>query len=249
MKTIILAAGVGDRLGGTYGEKPKCLLEFGGTSLLQRHLIILNHYNLSDVIVVTGYQAAMIDDRIRSSGYADQVRTVHNARYTSGSLISMLTGLRCLENDDDLLLMDADVLYDQRMVRRLIDSSHDNCFLLDRGFEPGDEPVKLCVLDGRLVEFRKKIDDNLQFDLQGESVGFFRFNGETVTQLVASAEKYLSEGMDQQPYEECIRDILLENPHRFGYEDVTGLPWIEIDFPDDVVRAEQEILPLITPIS
>ncbi|HKK16949.1 MAG TPA: phosphocholine cytidylyltransferase family protein [Gammaproteobacteria bacterium] len=249
MKTIILAAGIGQRLGEVPGDRPKCLLEFGGTSLLQRHLDILSHYGLTDIIIVTGYQAAMIDDSVRQSGYVSRVRTVHNAQYSDGSLISMLSGLRSLENDEDLLLMDADVLYDHRMVQRLLDSSHDNCFLLDREFEPGDEPVKLCVLDDCLVEFRKKIDDNLKFDLQGESVGFFRFNRETATQLVASAEKYLSQGMDQQPYEECIRDILLDNPSRFGYEDVTGLPWIEIDFPDDVIRAEQEILPRITRIS
>lgn len=245
MKTIILAAGIGQRLGKLSGNRPKCLLEFAGVSLLQRHLNILNHYGLTDIITVTGHQSGLIQDRIRSSGFATHVRTVHNPKFTDGSLISMLTGLQRLENDADLLLMDADVLYDHRMIQRLLESRFDNCFLLDRDFEAGDEPVKLCVRNGRLVEFRKKIDDNLQFDLQGESVGFFRFNREVATQLIASAERYLSRGEDQQPYEECIREILLRDPGRFGYEDVTGLPWIEIDFPEDVSRAEHEILPQI----
>lgn len=245
MKTIILAAGIGQRLGEISGNRPKCLLEFAGVSLLQRHLDILNHYGLTDIIIVTGHQADMIHDCILASGFASHVRTAHNEKYTDGSLVSMLVGLQQLEDEEDTLLMDADVLYDHRMIKRLLESRYDNCFLLDRDFIAGEEPVKLCIRNGRLVEFRKKIDDNLRFDLQGESVGFFRFNRETTRQLAADAEKYLSRGQDQQPYEECIRDILLGEPGRFGYEDVTGLPWIEIDFPDDIRRAEQEILPPI----
>jgi choline kinase len=46
-----------------------------------------------------------------------------------------------------------------------------------------------------------------------------------------------------EPYEEAIRDVLLAEPRQFGYEDVTGLPWIEIDFPEDVKRARDDILP------
>ena len=47
-------------------------------------------------------------------------------------------------------------------------------------------------------------------------------------------------------YEEAIRDLILEGPQRFGAEDVGDLPWTEIDFPDDVVRAREIILPQLT---
>ncbi len=120
-----------------------------------------------------------------------------------------------------------------------------NCFLLDRDFIPGEEPVKLCVRNNQLVDFRKKIAADLQYDYQGESIGFFRFNYNTAEQLTGIAEKYLADGQKDLPYEECIRDLLINKPEHFGFEDVSDLNWIEIDFPEDVERAKKEILPHI----
>lgn len=245
MKAIILAAGVGRRLGGTSGNKPKCLLEFDGTSLLQRHLNLLRKYGISDVIVVTGHLSKMIEDETTHSDAKDITRTIYNPEFSKGSLISLLTGLEELQNAQDFILMDADVLYDHRIIERLINTNHSNCFLLDRNFIPGDEPMKLCVRDGSLIDFRKQIDKDLQFNLMGESVGFFRFSVTIVEDLIARAKSYLTQGKDDAPYEELIRDLLLEHPDNFGYEDITGIPWIEIDFPEDVTRAQTEVLPLI----
>ncbi len=244
MKAVILAAGVGQRLGDAF-DKPKCLLEFDNVSLLQRHLQILQHYNIAEIIVVTGYQSGLIEQEISSSSAVNFTITVHNPNYEKGSIISMLSGLEKIGTDQDFILMDADVLYDHKLIRRLINSKNHNCFLLDRDIEPGDEAVKLCVHNGHLVDFRKQIDKDLVYDFQGESVGFFRFTGETASGLITQAKAYLNLGDDKQPYEECIRDLLLQHPDHFAYEDITGIPWIEIDFPDDVARAKNEILPQI----
>ncbi|MBI4005763.1 MAG: phosphocholine cytidylyltransferase family protein [Gammaproteobacteria bacterium] len=244
MKAVILAAGVGQRLGDVF-DKPKCLLEFGDVSLIQRHLQILQHYNIDEIIVVTGYQSNLIEQEISSSSAVNFTITVHNPNYEKGSIISMLTGLEKIGTDQDFILMDADVLYDHNLIGRLINSKNSNCFLLDRDFEPGDEAVKLCVHNGHIVDFRKQIDKDLVYDFQGESVGFFRFTGETASGLITQAKAYLNLGDDKQPYEECIRDLLLQHPEHFAYEDITGIPWIEIDFPEDVARATNEILPQI----
>ena len=162
-----------------------------------------------------------------------------------GSHISLLSGLAFSRAGSDFILMDADVLYDKEILSRLIYTNHRNCFLLDKDFIPGDEPVKLCIKDDRIVEFRKLIDRNLQCDFQGESVGFFRFSSEIADKMIDSINIYIERGDEDSPYEEIIRDILLENPDDFGFEDITGLPWIEIDFREDVQRAQLEILPLI----
>jgi len=243
MKTVLLAAGVGQRLGKISGNKPKCLLRFDDSSLLQRHLEVLHHYGITGIIIVTGFQANLIEEEAGRSNASGIIKMVHNPAFEKGSIISMLTGLEALANDNDFLLMDADVLYDHRIIERLINTDIKNCFLLDRDFEAGDEPVKLCVRDGQLIEFRKKIDDNLPCDYQGESVGFFRFTKDTADRLVQIAKDYLQRGEDNQPYEECIRDLLLADPDNFGFEDITGLNWIEIDFPEDVNKAKNDILP------
>ena len=64
--------------------------------------------------------------------------------------------------------MDADVLYDQEMINRLINTNIKNCLLLDRDFVPGDEPVKICVnKNGQINEFRKHIAEDLDYVTQG----------------------------------------------------------------------------------
>ena len=243
MKAIILAAGVGRRLGKDGEIQPKCLLRFNGKSLLERHLDYLCYCQIDTVAIAVGYQAEMIQDEIKRVGAETWVTTIYNPDYTQGSLISLWTLREHLAAGEDLLLMDADVLYARYIIERLVKTDIPNCFLLDRDFEPGDEPVKLCVHNGHLVEFRKQVASDLVYDFSGESVGFFRFDGAIAHRLAACTERYVAEGRYEEPYEEAIRDLLLEAPEVFGYEDITGLPWIEIDFPEDIQRAQNEILP------
>ncbi|MFW9262915.1 NTP transferase domain-containing protein [Nostoc sp. CALU 546] len=245
MKAIILAAGVGRRLGKDGQIQPKCLLKFNGKSLLERHFNYLRHYQIDEVVIAVGYQAERIQDEIKVLGAENWVSTVYNPDYTKGSVVSLWTLRQHLATGDDILLMDADVLCDRRIIERLVKTNIPNSFLLDRDFEPGDEPVKLCVRDNYLVEFRKKIALGLTYDFAGESVGFFRFGNAVAHRLATHTEKYVTDGLDNEPYEEVIRDLLLETPETFGYEDITGLPWLEIDFPQDIQRAQNDILPQI----
>jgi choline kinase len=140
--------------------------------------------------------------------------------------------------DSPVILMDADVFYDPELVDILFSTKHNNIFLLDRNFEPGDEPVKLCVAQDKIIEFRKQLSTTIKYEVIGESVGFFRFSKEVFRILHIQAEKYLKASAVNEPYEEVIRDVLLENPGLFSYADITGIPWIEIDFPDDIEKAK-----------
>ncbi|MBL1142892.1 MAG: phosphocholine cytidylyltransferase family protein [Proteobacteria bacterium] len=247
MKAIILAAGIGNRLGDLSDNKPKSLLEFEGKSLLKRHLEILIANQIEELTIVTGYQSDMIKEHLEDS--ALPINYIYNERYTEGSLISLNCAQELLFSEPEFILMDADVLYDQEMIHRLVNTTISNCLLLDRDFVPGDEPVKICVnKDGRMNEFRKKIAPDLDFKIQGESIGFFKFNKLIGTSLLGRINDYLAKGENDTPYEEAIRDLLLTYPEQFGYEDVTGVPWIEIDFPEDIDRAKNEILPKLSPV-
>ena len=67
---------------------------------------------------------------------------------------------------------------------------------------------------------------------------------QTAQRVAAVLESYLDTGRLDEPYEEVFRQVLQQEPQgTFGVEDVTGLPWIEIDFPEDRERAEKDILP------
>lgn len=242
MKAIILAAGVGKRLGELSAGLPKCLLNFDGVSLLHRHIKLLSQLEVSDICIVTGYRENEIKDELARLDLNANIKTISNPDYESGSVLSLLSARTILESGEDFILMDADVLYHPDILKTLVTTQLENCFLLDRIFEAGDEPVKICVRDNTIVDFRKIIASNIEYDFQGESVGFFRFSNNVGKNLAAQCQHYLDEDKKDAPYEEAIRDLLLRSPGLFGFEDISGSPWIEIDFPEDVGRAENDIL-------
>jgi choline kinase len=93
------------------------------------------------------------------------------------------------------------------------------------------------------VELRKRLDPGLQYDLIGESLGFFRFDERAARRLAAIVADHVDSSRAHLPHEEAVRDLLLERSQSFEICDLTGTPWIEIDFPADVERATHEILP------
>ena len=246
MHAIILAAGRGSRLAEHNPDGlPKCLLEVGGRSLLARHCDLLFQLGITRLDLVLGYEADRIIEHVGTLASRPEVSFHFNPRYELGSVLSLLSARETLESDQPVLVMDADVLYHPDILRRLIETSIENCYLIDRDFVPGDEPVKIAVKDGVMVEFRKQLSDGLVYDFLGESVGFFRFGPEMAARIAAECDRYEREGLADAPHEEALRNVLLEHPDQFGFEDVSGLSWVEIDFPEDVTRATENVLPAI----
>jgi choline kinase len=241
---IILAAGVGRRLGAA-GDRPKILLEFGGRTLLARHLDALRAHGVEEISITVGHQRELIEAALSGLGWRDRVELVGNPRYREGSLVSLWVQSARLRAGRPLLLLDGDVLYDDRLIRRLIEAPCENALLVDRDIEPGEEPVKLCFREGRIVDFRKRPEH--AHDWHGESVGFFRFSAAMAAALADRCAHHVAAGRTGLEYEEAIRDLILAAPDRFGAADISGLPWIEIDFEDDLARARRDILPRLRP--
>ncbi len=238
----MLAAGLGARLEKGRDFPPKVLMRFAGRSLLERHIEILRYFGIRELVLGVGYRAELIEAEIERLGAADFVRTVFNARYEQGAM----TTLWCLREEyragEPVLLMDGDVLYDHRLMGRLVHSRHENAFLMDRDFEPGEEPVKLCLRGGAIVDFHKR--PTAPHDEAGEWIGFLRMAADVAARLPAAIEPYIRQDRTDTIYEQAIRDLVVSLPEgTFAVEDVTGLPWIEIDFQDDMRRARDDILP------
>jgi choline kinase len=243
-KAIILAAGRGRRLG---YPKPKALLKFGGETLLERHIAALEAHGIDDISITVGYQSAAVRREIARLGAGHHTVLVDNPDYREGSLVSLWVQRDRLRSGDSIVLMDADVLYHPQMIGRLLGATPHNALLLDQAIEPGDEPVKICLRGGALVDFAKKPIH--AYDWCGESVGFFRFSPATAAALADRLDEYVQRGQTSLEYEEAIRDLILAQPDQFGYEDISDLPWTEIDFEGDMVRARHEILPQIREFS
>jgi choline kinase len=246
MKAIILAAGVGQRLyGDDHNQPPKVLLRFDGKTLLERHIENLRDNGIDELVLVVGYRGDEILGEARAVAGNNYVRGIFNPHFLKGSIVSLWSAREVLRCGDDVLFMDADVLYHPALIRRLIASSHKNCFLLDREIENGEEPVKLCIRDGKPVDFGKNVTGD--FDFLGEWPGFLRMSPVIGDRLAAATESFIKQARTELIYEEAMRKVLVsETLGTFGYEDISDLPWIEIDFPADLMRAQKHIFPRIS---
>ena len=242
MKVVIFAAGRGTRLDqGSAIPLPKILLEVGGISLLEWHYRRLLSVGLEEITVVVGYESGLVCNMIerRNSRYDFQVDTVFNAHFSNGSVISMHVAVEKIQGTDEgVLLIDGDVLYPSAMLQRLINSPHESCLLIDRLVDVEDpEPVLVPLRRGKPFDFVKGWSRTADFI--GESIGFFKVSPRDREWLV-SAAAILARNPPGEPYEEVIRSLVKLG--RLGCEDVTGIPWIEIDFASDLKMSREQIV-------
>src|SRR5215470_7600200 len=170
MKAIILAAGIGKRFKEITDHRPKCLIEIQGLTLLERTLRALGAAGVDEAVVVIGYRRDMIKQAIGGDCDGVRVRYVFNEQYEKGAILSLWSARA--EFDDDILIMDADVLFPIALIERLVRSPQANCFLLDGSAENTGEEQMLLTHDGRVLNIiRGGAGD---FDVIGESVGFLK---------------------------------------------------------------------------
>ena len=245
MKAIMLAAGVGRRLfGDDNHDLPKALLRFDGKTLLARHMEILRDNGVEELVLIVGHRKEDLLAEANAVAPQGFVRSVFNPRFEEGPILSLWTASDELRSGEDILFMDADVLYHPEMMNRLIASPSENCFVMDHDFELAAEPVKLCIRDGELVDFGKQVTDD--YHQIGEWPGFLRMTADIAAKVAAATQVYIDDDNLDVIYEEAICDVLVSEPvGTFGFEDITGISWTEIDFPSDLLRAEKIIYPQV----
>jgi choline kinase len=248
MQAIMYAAGVGMRLKSAFGERPKILLEFGGKSLLEWHLVRLAEAGVKELTLVTGYQCQLIDQALPALRERCQIAitTLNNPDFTEGSILSLaasIPALQALPAGEPVLLMDADVLYPPEFLRRLVGSPHRTALLIDRDYSTADDdPVLVPIAKGRPFDFVKNWKG--EAESVGESIGFFKLAAADVRELISLTQTMSVGAGRSASYDDILRRLVQAG--RFGHEDVTGLPWTEIDFPSDVDRATREVLPALS---
>ena len=238
MKAIVLVAGVARRLAPLTDKTHKALLPVGGRPLLDRMLGALAELGVRETVLVVGHCADQVkrlggDRRGRMA-----VRYVDNPDYTRGSVLSLYAARAHLT--EPALVMDADVLFPRELLRRLLAAPAPSALLLDRGFQDTGEEVKLYTRGDRVIALGKKVVPEA-WETVGEGVGFFKCGAEAGPEFVRLLRKVIEEGDGLNEYEDALH-MLLGTRH-VGWVDVTGLPWTEIDFAEDLRRAEADVLP------
>lgn len=237
MKAILLAAGVGKRLWPITQHRPKCLIELGGRTLLLRYLEALAGVGIKQAVIVVGYKQDMIRAAAGTGRCGVEVRYLANEQYQRGSITSLW--LARTELDDDVLIMDADVLFHRQLLRRLMESSWPTALLLDETVSQRTEECMAIVRGGRVVALSKQMP--ARYDLAGEGVGFLKVQRADTGHLVGALKVCVDRGDLDMEYEDALQEFFTRA--KVGFETIGGLPWIEIDFPEDVARAERDVLP------
>jgi choline kinase len=241
VKAIILAAGVARRLAPITDRTHKCLLPIGGRSLLDRMLGALAAHGVGEAVIVVGH----CQDQVRAAAGERRrdmrIRFVENPEYQKGSILSLWRA-RDTMTTDTTLVMDADVLFPDVFLARLIGSPAASALLLDRGFSDTGEEVKLYGLGDRVIALGKKFVPEA-WDVIGEGVGFFKCSPDHAPEYIRLLGESIEETGGANEYEDALHRLLARVP--VGWVDITGLPWTEVDFVEDLRRAEGDVLPRI----
>jgi choline kinase len=164
---------------------------------------------------------------------------VENDRYMRGNILSLWQARH--EFDDDVLILNGDVLYPRELLARLLATPDVNAIAVDEQFRDTGEEQKVVCEDGWVVEVTKKIGPDPR--IRGEAVGVARLSAEAAEILRGILEEFIETGKDSLEYEDAFRELAAEVP--IGVVEVGDLPWVEINFQEDLVRAREETLPKV----
>jgi choline kinase len=244
MKGVILAAGIASRLRPLTDHTPKCLLELGGKTILQRTIDNLLSNGISSLVIVTGYLHDQIEVFVTTQ-YPDlDVSFIHNDVFASTNNIYSLWLTRNIVLGDDMLLLDSDILFDPRIVAALLSSPHGDCLALNRDIEVGEEEIKVRLdANDRVLEISKIVPPG---DAAGESIGIERFSPEFLEQLFAMLEHMIVVEKRVDIFYEAAFEAVIHRGHALHAVDISTFPCMELDTVEDFHAAGSRILPELT---
>ena len=233
MQGLILAAGASRRLYPLTKNTPKCLLDIGGLPILSHQLNALKKYGINEVIIVLGYYKEMIIDYINKNHTEMTFKFITNEYYLDTNTSYSAYLCKDLLSLSETLLMNGDVLYPPQLLKQIIDSEYDTVLAVDIK-KCGDEEVKVIVDNKRIVSIGKELD--IENSL-GEFIGIAKLSIPFCNSFSLSLSKLIDNGGKSEYFESAIAPLLHKND--VYYEDITHLPCIEIDFNEDLQKANQ----------
>ncbi len=229
----ILAAGRGKRVGERADIIPKCLLQVGGKTLLEHQLNLLNRAGIYDICIVAGYHRNKIVHAVQ-----DRATVIENPVWAeTNSLYSFTLAKSWVTRD--LVVINGDVLCGPRLLRRVL-SEKQSCIAYDSGSGQDAEHMKIVLQNGRLRSMGKTLCNG---QVHGENVGILKFTAHDAIELFQHAEDSLGNGARKKWLAVAVEKLARERA--VSAIDVCDLPWIEIDFEDDLFAARDQVWPAI----
>jgi choline kinase len=237
LQAVILAAGVASRLRPLTDTTPKCLLDLGGSTLLERTLENLQLNGVRNIVIVTGFLEDQIRAFVRNRMPDAPVRFVTNPQYAITNNIYSLWLARAAVEPRGLLLLDSDILFDADIIRLCMDAEYDNCLALKSGMPLGPEEIKVRTdACGVVREIGKDVNPAAA---AGESIGIELFGPNDATRLFAILhEKIVVRGQVGEFYEAAFQEAIDAGTILHAV-DVGHRPCMEIDTVEDFTRARE----------
>jgi len=231
MKVVILAAGMASRLKPLTNNSPKCLLNVGDKSILERTIDNLIKNNVSEIIVVTGFLKEMIENFLTNNYPTVKFKFLYNEKYDSTNNIYSLWMVKEEVLGHEMLLLDSDIIFDSRIIGQLINSQYDNCLALRSTKILSEEEIK-CLLDsdGSIKEIGKTM---VPSEAVGESIGIEKFSIELVDELFKILDKKILIDKDINVFYEAAFQNAIDNGAKIYPVDVGNYKCMEIDTLED----------------
>lgn len=239
MIAVILTAGVGRRLAPLTARLPKALIEVGGRPLLFHTLQALQQQGVRQVVLVAGHLQDVLHEAVATLRPDLTIHWVVNERFAhSGSLYSLWLARSYLTRP--FLFMDADLLFNPRILAGWLTESQKSSLLVGPLAGDSGEEVKVSHRHGQATAVGKSLvtDD----PVAGEAVGIVKIAAADVAITLQLMDELVQ--ANQAAEHEELSQALCDR-HRLWVHDIGNLSWLEIDFPEDVVRAREIVWPAI----
>lgn len=241
MQAIILAAGMGKRLGEFTKENTKCMVKMNGECIIDRLLKQLSRLRLERVVIVVGYEGNKLIEHIgdRYNGNL-KIEYIENSIYDKTNNIYSLALAKEQLQEDDTLLIESDLVFDDAMLQLLVDNPQPNLALVAK-YESWMDGTVVCIDDeNNIVNFVPKaafcFDDA---DRYYKTVNIYKFSKEfSRTKYVPFLEAYTKAVGNNEYYENVLRVITFLNSRELKALPIGNEKWYEIDDKQDLDIAE-----------
>ena len=241
MQAIILAAGMGRRLGEYTKDNTKCMVSVNGVKLIDRVLSQLSGLSLRRVVIVVGYKAQNLIDYI-GNRYDDKlhIEYVNNPIYDRTNNIYSLALAKEQLQEDDTLLIESDLIYDDGVFELLLSNPHPDLALVARYESWMDGTMVRIDDDYNIIDFVSKEAFSFKdVDSYYKTVNIYKFSKEfSHTKYVPFLDAYCKAMGNNEYYENVLRIITFLNEHSLKALPITHEKWYEIDDKQDLDIAE-----------
>jgi histidinol-phosphate/aromatic aminotransferase/cobyric acid decarboxylase-like protein/choline kinase len=246
MQAIILAAGYGRRMRPLSDQTHKALLPIGPTTILARIIDALSEIDVETITIVTGYRAGDIERYVRERYSGMRLQFVNNARYdTTNNIVSLSMGLEQMQLDDDLILVECDLLFEPRLLRRLLRPDAGNIALVDH-YRTGMDGTVVSVSDGlvRAVFPPHMQGPDFLYGDKYKTLNIYRFKRDFCVNTLGPLIRVYANQVDANSYYELVLGMLTHLPaHQIAAEVVQDEQWAEVDDPNDLTVARFQFEP------